>query len=66
MRTGIEIVNPCIDGFNLHVPISDKERKLNFIFFSDFFEVLQKVFLKALNAYVKSFEVPQRIVKIKI
>ena len=51
-------------------PVSGQKERHNLIFFFFFFSHLyvvpQKVFMKALKAFLKPFEVPKRSVKIKI
>ena len=48
----------------LPVPISDKEKKIIFIF--TLLCSASKGFMRALMAFIKPFEAPQRSVKIKI
>ena len=48
------------------VPIPDKEKKLTSIFIFTLLCGASKGFMKALKAFIKPFEVPQRSVKIKI
>ena len=50
----------------LSVPIRLKRGNKPKVLFSHFFVVPQKVFMKALKAFKKHFEAPQRSVKIKI
>ena len=48
-------------NLTLPVPIPDEEKKIKLIFyFSHFFVVAQKGFMKALKAYIKPFEAPQK------
>ena len=48
------------------VPILGKEKKINLIFISILLCDVSKGFMKALRAFLKPFEAPQRSVKIKI
>ena len=48
------------------VAIPDKEKKLTSIFIFTLLCGASKGFMKALKAFIKPFEVPQRSVKIKI
>ena len=48
------------------VAIPDKEKKLTSIFIFTLLCGASKGFIKALKAFIKPFEVPQRSVKIKI
>ena len=48
------------------VAIPDKEKKITSIFIFTLLCGASKVFIKALKAFIKPFEVPQRSVKIKI
>ena len=50
----------------LPVPILDEEKKLSQIFIFTLLCGVSKDFMKALNAFAKPFEAPQRSVKIKI
>ena len=50
----------------LNVPISDKVKKLSSIFIFTLLCGALKGFMKALKAFIKPFEAPQRSVKIKI
>ena len=54
------------NGLTLPVPILDKEKKLtqNFYFHTSFWCL--KDFMKAVKVFIKPFEEPQRIMKIKI
>ena len=53
--------------FNPFHPVSGQKERHNLKFlFSHLFVVPQKVFMKALKAFLKPFEVPKRSVKIKI
>ena len=51
---------------NPSVSILDKEKKISEIFIFAFFCGASKGLMKALEAFIKPFEVPQRSVKIKI
>ena len=56
-----------ITGFNPSRPDLGQREKINLKFlFSHFFVVPQKIFMKALKAFTKPFEAPQRSAKIKI
>ena len=48
------------------VPIPDKGKKLTQIFMFTLLCGASKGFMKALESFIKSFEAPQKIVKIKI
>ena len=50
----------------LPAPIPDKEKKLTQIFIFTLLCGASKGFMKALKAFIKPFEAPQRRVKIKI
>ena len=50
----------------LNVPIPDKVKKLSQIFIFTLLCGASKGFMKALKAFIKPFEAPQRSVKIKI
>ena len=50
----------------LNVPIPDKVKKLSKIFIHTLPFGASKGFMKALKAFIKPFEAPQRSVKIKI
>ena len=50
----------------LHVPISEEEKKLSYIFTSTLLCGASKGFMKALMTFIKPFESPQRSIKIKI
>ena len=58
-----------IDGqrlLTLSVPFPDKDKKLTLIFIFTLLFGAAKGFMKALKAFIKPFEAPQRRVKIKI
>ena len=50
----------------LYVPIPDEEKKLSYTFTSTLLCGASKGFMKALMAFIKPVESPQRSVKIKI
>ena len=55
----------CLPRLTLPVTIPDEEKKLTQLFNHTSFEV-SKGFIKALKAFIKPFEAPQRTAKIKI
>ena len=65
---------PTIDNLQIHfggyltfpVLILDEEKKLSYIFIFTLLCGASKGFMKALKAFIKPFEAPQRSVKIKI
>ena len=60
------LIKENLNGTTLSVPIPDEEKKLSQIFIFTLLCGDSKDFLKALKAFIKPFESPQRSVKIKI
>ena len=55
-----------LTDLTLTVPIPDKKKKLTYIFIFTLLGGASKGFMKALKAFIKPFEAPQRSLKIKI
>ena len=53
-------------NLTLNVPIPNKVKRLSYIFIFTLLCGASKGFMKALSAFIKPFEAPQRSVKIKI